>query len=108
MQNWQLTFTFVGLFKADVGISCILIAWALHVYLCSFLGLGVDDMFVIIEAWNNLTRAQKKNDIATRVAIAMKHAGVSITVTSITDFVAFAIGASTVSNLLGTLLLYKL
>lgn len=61
------------------------------------LGLGVDDMFVIIEAWNNLTELEKRKDLKVKVAITMQHAGVSITVTSVTDFVAFAIGASTVS-----------
>lgn len=60
-------------------------------------GLGVDDMFVIIEAWNNLSAAEKRKPLPEKVALTMKHAGVSITVTSVTDFVAFAIGASTVS-----------
>ena len=32
-----------------------------------------------------------------RFGLAMKYAGVTITVTSVTDFIAFAIGASTVS-----------
>lgn len=59
-------------------------------------GLGVDDMFVIIEAWNNLSAAEKQKPLPEKVALTMKHAGVSITVTSVTDFVAFAIGASTV------------
>jgi len=61
-------------------------------------GLGVDDMFVIIEAWNNLTIFERKKDLRVQVAIALQHAGVSITVTSITDFVAFSIGATTVSD----------
>ena len=57
-------------------------------------------MFVIIEAWNNLSAAEKQKPLPEKVALTMKHAGVSITVTSVTDFVAFAIGASTVSMLL--------
>lgn len=55
-------------------------------------------MFVIIEAWNNLTIFERKKDLRVQVAIALQHAGVSITVTSITDFVAFSIGATTVSD----------
>lgn len=59
-------------------------------------GLGVDDMFVINEAWNNLTEAEKQKPLPERVAIAMKHAGVSITVTSLTNLMAFSIGCTTV------------
>lgn len=33
----------------------------------------------------------------TKIGRALRHAGVAITVTSLTDFAAFAIGASTVS-----------
>lgn len=57
-------------------------------------------MFVIIEAWNNLTELERCKDLKVKVAITMQHAGVSITVTSVTDFVAFAIGATTVRFLL--------
>ena len=54
-------------------------------------------MFVIVGAWNNLTVEEQKLPLEERVALALKHAGVSITVTSITDIVAFGIGGSTVS-----------
>ena len=62
-------------------------------------GIGIDDMFVIMECWHNLA-----NDPTTavlpiheRMGRTMKHAGVSVTVTSITDVFAFGIGACTVS-----------
>lgn len=64
----------------------------------SALGIGVDDMFVIVEAWKNLTPEEQKLSLPEQVAMTMKHAGVSVTVTSVTDIVAFAIGASTVSK----------
>jgi len=56
------------------------------------LGIGVDDMFVIIQCMDNL---DDDLDPKEKVAQAMKHAGVAITVTSFTDAAAFFIGAST-------------
>lgn len=55
-------------------------------------------MFVIVEAWKNLTPEELKLPLPEQVAMTMKHAGVSVTVTSVTDIVAFAIGASTVGT----------
>lgn len=55
-------------------------------------------MFVIVGTWQNLTSEEKKKPIEEKMAMALKHAGVSITVTSVTDIVAFGIGGSTVSN----------
>ena len=61
-------------------------------------GIGVDDMFVIMGALNNLEPEEQKYDIPRKMGDVLRHAGVSITVTSITDFVAFSIGATTVSG----------
>lgn len=64
------------------------------------LGIGVDDMFVIMQCWNNLfpdcLTKRSKISIPDRMGMALKHAGVSITVTSLTDIAAFGVGASTV------------
>lgn len=56
-------------------------------------------MFVIIAAWKNLTPEEQEHPLPVRIGLMLKHAGVAVTVTSITDFVAFGIGATTVSNL---------
>ena len=56
-------------------------------------------MFVIMGALVNLEPEEQEYDVPRKVGDVLKHAGVSITVTSITDFVAFGIGATTVSGL---------
>ena len=56
------------------------------------LGLGVDDSFVIM---NSYRQSNPDDPIAKRMKESMSHAGVSITVTSMTDFVAFIISTST-------------
>ena len=60
-------------------------------------GIGVDDMFVIMGALKNLEAEEQAYDLPKKMGDVMRHAGVSITITSITDIVAFGIGASTVS-----------
>lgn len=72
------------------------------------LGLGVDDAFIIAgefqqQTKNDLTR---KLSAAQRMEHAMRHAGVSVLITSLTDFVAFSIGASTVLPALQAFCLY--
>lgn len=59
--------------------------------------VGVDDMFVILACWEELTSEQLKLPLHEKIGLMMKHAGVSITITSFTDVIAFLIGASTVS-----------
>lgn len=67
---------------------------------CLMVGLGVDDMFVIVQALNNVEAEDKLKGlvraIPDRIGDAMRHAGVGITITSFTDFVVFSVGATTV------------
>ena len=62
------------------------------------LGIGIDDMFVIVQCFNNLSKEEKAiPSVPERIGLTMKHAGVAITVTSLTNVFAFGIGAITVS-----------
>ena len=62
------------------------------------LGIGVDDAFVIVNAFNRerkVKRSKETNDdITRRCGRALARAGASITVTSMTDLVAFGISSS--------------
>jgi Niemann-Pick C1 protein len=67
------------------------------------LGLGVDDMFVIVQAWDRLSLKKlllNKDQIEGQLGLTLKNSGVAITVTSLTDFLAFAVGGTTVSILI--------
>lgn len=54
-------------------------------------------MFVIMACWDDLSITQKQLPLHERIGLMLKHAGVSITVTSVTDVLAFIVGSSTVS-----------
>ncbi|XP_066910125.1 NPC1-like intracellular cholesterol transporter 1 [Clytia hemisphaerica] len=61
------------------------------------LGIGVDDIFVIVQSWYNVGGPNPDDrPIPEKVSLAMRHAGVSVLVTSVTDICAFAIGAATI------------
>ena len=70
------------------------------------LGVGIDDMFVIMQAFDNLSTDEKKLTLAKQLGRTMKHAGVAITITSVTDLLAFAIGATTVLPALSGFCIY--
>ena len=60
------------------------------------LGIGIDDMFVIMQCFDNLAPEERGHHISETISLTMRRAGVAITVTSLTDFMVFAIGSSTV------------
>lgn len=67
------------------------------------LGIGVDDSFVIMNA---LDRTDPTKPVPERIAQAISHAGASIMVTSLTDFVAFAISVSSALPALSAFCMY--
>jgi len=83
-------------FIMSIGIGSVLnypytLVHAILPFLC--LGIGIDDMFVIIQCLNNVKRTSSRDiSIEDLMADTMAHAGVSITVTSVTDVVAFGVG----------------
>ena len=90
-----------------VGIICIVISVAAGFGICAvfgfeqtiahqalpilMLGIGVDDMFVVCNA---LDQSSLKLSARERLSDCMRHAGPSITITSMTDALAFLAGSS--------------
>jgi len=72
------------------------------------LGIGIDDMFVIVQCYNNVVKEGHHEGLEPHevIGLTMKHAGVAITVTSVTNILVFAIGASTVLPALQSFCLY--
>ena len=103
--RWSLAFAAqftVGLSTvAGFGFSslCGLFFGPVHALLpFVLLGIGVDDAFVIVNAFNRerkVSRVSEDNEaLVVRSARSLARAGASITVTSATDLVAFSISSS--------------
>ena len=61
---------------------------------------GVDNMFVTTQSFQNVDSGPGGAlPLEERFGLTMKHAGVTITITTLTSFIAFAIGATTVRAL---------
>ena len=82
-----------------LGVTCALgFPYMPHYAILPFImiGLGIDDMFVIVESWYNLdVNSRKTKSLEENIALTLKDAGVAITVTSVTDICAFSIGCIT-------------
>lgn len=57
------------------------------------LGVGIDDMFIIIDALDHVS--QEKLGLS-RLEAALGHVGASVTMTTLTDMIAFAVSASSI------------
>ena len=76
-------------FSCYVGIEFIALCFAAPFLL---LGIGIDDTFVMLSAWR---RSPTHSTIPERMGLAYSEAAVSITVTSVTDFLSFFAGVIT-------------
>lgn len=61
-------------------------------------GIGIDDMFVIAQCWSNMKKNTLNDGLShpEQMGKTLKHAGVAVTVTTLTDVFAFGVGAVTV------------
>lgn len=60
------------------------------------LGLGVDDIFVIMAAYRKISSNSQEITLEEKIARTMQKAGASITITSLTDIIAFLVGSFTI------------
>ena len=56
------------------------------------LGIGIDDMFIMVDELDRQPRGMSKIDI---IKAVMSHSGATVTMTTVTDLVAFAVSTST-------------
>ncbi|XP_076454785.1 patched domain-containing protein 3-like [Babylonia areolata] len=56
-------------------------------------GIGIDDLFLLMSAWSS-TLGDRTLTVPQRVGCTLKNSGVSVSITSLTDFLAFVIGIS--------------
>ncbi|XP_034172296.1 patched domain-containing protein 3 isoform X1 [Osmia lignaria lignaria] len=115
--GWRVYLTIVGLF-------CVGGAFIVAISVCSALGvpygpvhtslpflllaLGVDDNFLIMASWKEIHahKTNRNKPLEERVALMLGHAGSAISITSLTDVVAFIIGASTILPSLQSFCIY--
>ncbi|KAM6142009.1 patched domain-containing protein 3 [Phoenicopterus ruber ruber] len=59
------------------------------------LGVGVDDMFIMIASWEQSSKKKGKSDLKSLLAETYAEAALSVTITTLTDVLAFFIGTWT-------------
>ncbi|KAK3099593.1 hypothetical protein FSP39_006685 [Pinctada imbricata] len=103
---WRANLAMAGVFAACLAIlssfgfiSLCTVEFVNIVGVMPFLiiGIGIDDVFILLSGIADAVDIKDgpgKTVIENKMFFALKHSGVAITITSITDFLAFAIGAS--------------
>ncbi|XP_015188505.1 PREDICTED: patched domain-containing protein 3-like [Polistes dominula] len=115
--EWRFCLTVTGLlcvggaFIISIGVcSAIGIPYGpVHTSLpFMLLGLGIDDLFVMMASWKQIHSLEenRKKALHERIGLALGHAGSAICITSFTDVVAFIIGASTILPSLQSFCIY--
>lgn len=119
-------FNWVGLrvYLTMFGLLCVGGAFITSISLCSVLGisygpvhtslpflllaLGVDDNFLILASWKEIhsRKSNRNKPLEEKIALMLGHAGSAISITSLTDVVAFVIGASTILPSLQSFCIY--
>lgn len=120
----RFTWVELRLCLTGAGLLCVGGAFIVAVGVCSLfgvpygpvhtslpfmlMGLGVDDIFVMMASWKQvLTHKQnREKTIEEKIGLMLSHAGAAISITSLTDVVAFIIGASTILPSLESFCIY--
>lgn len=107
---------------ASLGLLSVGMAYISGCGICSFLGikygpvhtslpfllmgLGVDDVFVMLACWRKVQIESSDKNLPEKIGLMLKHAGASISVTSLTDTIAFLVGGTTILPSLQSFCLY--
>ncbi|XP_061852875.1 patched domain-containing protein 3 [Colius striatus] len=70
------------------------------------LGVGVDDMFIMIASWEQSARKKGKSDVRSLLAETYAEAALSVTITTLTDVLAFFVGTWTAFRSVRSFCLY--
>ncbi|KAK3767199.1 hypothetical protein RRG08_018069 [Elysia crispata] len=97
LANAGVLATVLGIFAAFGFISAIGVRFVNIVSVMPFLalGIGVDDVFLLMSGWSE-TLSMPDLSVPERIGTVFKKAGIGITITSVTDFLAFLIGSTSV------------
>ncbi|XP_023223632.1 patched domain-containing protein 3-like [Centruroides sculpturatus] len=102
--NWIVSKPWLGLASGISASLCVVASFG-FVMMCGvpyvdvvlsvpflMLGIGIDDSFVLIACWR---RTNSKNSVEQRMGETFSEAAVSITLTSVTNFLSFCVGIVT-------------
>ncbi|XP_074095417.1 patched domain-containing protein 3 isoform X1 [Cotesia typhae] len=111
-------------YLTSAGLLCVGAAFIAAVGLCSLfgvpygpvhsslpfmlMGLGIDDIFIMMASWEEVLSHQSNRGrpIEERIGRMLSQAGAAISITSLTDVVAFIIGATTILPSLESFCIY--